>query len=69
MDSKALAIVIIGVGIIVLIVSAAIGSPADGTIHTFSGWPAQAHIQPLVPTVLAATPGMQQYSRRVEIST
>jgi hypothetical protein len=54
-DSKAIAVVIIGVGIMVLIISAAIGAPADGMIHTFSGWPAEAHVflPPVVPTVLA----------------
>lgn len=54
MDSKAIAVFIIGVGIIVLIVSAAIGAPADGIGHTFTGWPAQAHILPVAPTVLTA---------------
>lgn len=55
MDSRAIAVVIIGVGIMVLIVSAAIGAPADGLIHTFSGWPAEAHIVllPVLPTVFA----------------
>jgi hypothetical protein len=53
-DSKAIAIVIIGLGIMVLIVSAAIGAPTDGMVHTFYGWPAQAHIQPLAP--MAAAP-------------
>jgi hypothetical protein len=55
-DSKAVAVVIIGVGIMVLIISAAIGAPADGIVHTFTGWPAQAHIPPVVPTVLAQVP-------------
>ena len=51
MGSKAIAFVIIGVGIIVLIISAAIGAPSDSMIHTFSGWPSEAHIClfPLVP--------------------
>ena len=44
MGSKAIAVVIIGMGIMVLIVSACIGAPAGGRMHTFSGWPAQAHI-------------------------
>ena len=55
MGSKAIAVVIIGMGIMVLIVSACIGAPADGTTHTFSGWPAEAHIltNTVAPTVLA----------------
>lgn len=47
-DSKAIAVVIIGLGIMVLIISAAIGAPAD-LVHTFSGWPAQAHILQVMP--------------------
>jgi hypothetical protein len=52
-DSKAIAVVIIGVGIMVLIISAAIGAPADGMIHTFSGWPSEARFLaiPIIPTV------------------
>src|SRR5690242_18153744 len=38
----------------VLIVSAAIGAPTDGMVHTFSGWPAQADILPAVPMAAAA---------------
>jgi len=49
--SKAIAFVIIRVGIIVLIISAAIGAPSDGMIHTFSGWPSEADIF-LLPLVL-----------------
>ena len=56
MDSKAIAVVIIGVGIMVLIVSAAIGAPTDGMVRTFLGWPAQANMLtlPAVPTLVAA---------------
>lgn len=53
MDSRAIAVVIIGAGIMVLIVSAAIGAPSDEIGRAFSGWPAETHILPVMPTVLA----------------
>ncbi|HET7085572.1 MAG TPA: hypothetical protein VFI23_12425 [Rhizomicrobium sp.] len=41
-DSKAIAIMIVGLGIIVLIVSAAIGTPVDDSADGFSGSPTGA---------------------------
>jgi hypothetical protein len=55
-DSKAIAVLIIGVSIMVLIVSSVIGAPADEPFHAVSGGPAQGKVLalPFVPTVLAA---------------
>ena len=53
MDSKAVAIVIVGLGIIILIVGAALGSPADDNIGNFSGWPSEARAVSDAPIALA----------------
>jgi len=54
-DSKAIAILIIGLGVIILIVSGAVGSPADPTNDNFSARPAEARVLSIsdVPSVVA----------------
>jgi hypothetical protein len=55
-DSKAIAVLIIGVSIMVLIVSSVIGAPANEQFHAVSGGSAQVKVlEPsYVPIVLAA---------------
>ena len=54
-DSKAIAILIIGVGVIILIVSGAVGSPADRTNAGFSARPVEARVLSIsdVPSIVA----------------
>ena len=56
MDSKAIAVLIIGVSIMVLIVSSVIGAPADVPIHAVSRGSAQVKVLalPYLPAVLAS---------------
>ena len=60
-DSKAIAIMIVGLGVILLIVSAAVGAPSDGAIESFSGWPVEAKaaapVNASVPLKMAPTHG------------
>ena len=56
MNSKAIAVLIIGVSIMVLIVSSVVGAPADEPFHAVPGGSAQVKVLalPFVPTFLAA---------------
>jgi hypothetical protein len=55
-DSKAIAVLIIGVGIMVLVVSSVIGAPANEPFHAVSGGSPQVEVVALslVPTIIAA---------------
>lgn len=53
MDSRAIAVLIISVGIMVLIVSSAVGAPAYETSHALSVWSAEIQVLPAMPAVVA----------------
>jgi len=56
-NSKAIAFFIIGVGIVVLIASSAIGGDTDDDVRGFPGRPAEVHVMavPIVPALIGAT--------------
>jgi len=59
-DSKAIAILIIGVGVIILIVSGAVGSPTDRTNAGFSARPVEARVLSISDVPSIVTDGVRR---------